>query len=92
MAIPRLSGIPGSRALRSIWAIERPLGILDQQLSDRAQLLGGDFTIVDLNVASVLSMSALVGFEGVAEHPRAAAWFEAAIGRDSFARASHAGE
>ena len=72
-------------------SLKRPLEVLDKQLADRNQLLGGDFSIADLNVASVLSMNALVGFEGVAEYPNAAAWLAAATGRPSFARASQAG-
>ncbi len=72
--------------------LKRPLALLDRQLADQPQLLGGDFTIADLNVAAVLSMSAMVGFDGVAEHPNTAAWFAAATSRPSFARAQKAGE
>ncbi len=71
--------------------LKRPLAVLDKQLADRDQLLGGDFSIADLNAASVRSLHALVGFEGVAEYPHAAAWLAAATGRPSFARASQAG-
>ena len=68
----------------------RPLGVLEAHLADREHLLGGPFTIADLNVASVLSMSGMVGYEGVADHPKAAAWLAAACARPSFSRAQAA--
>ncbi len=71
--------------------LKRPLAVLDRQLADREHLLGGDFSVADLNVAAVLSMSGLVGFDGIAAYPKAAAWYAAATGRPSFARAGKAG-
>jgi glutathione S-transferase len=73
-------------------SLVRPLSILDNRLADRSHLLGDRFSIADLNVASVLSMSTMIGFEGIAEHPHAAAWYQAATDRPSFTRAQQAGE
>ena len=72
-------------------SLKRPLGVLEAHLADREHLLGGAFSIADLNVASVLAMSAMVGFDGISEHPKASAWLSAATGRPSFARAGKAG-
>ena len=39
-------------------ALEKPLAILEQQLTGRDYLLGAQFTVADLNVASVMSWAA----------------------------------
>jgi glutathione S-transferase len=59
-------GTPGAKYLRernpknsaveqqAIEALDKPLAILEQQLAGRDYLLGAQFTVADLNVASVL--------------------------------------
>ena len=69
----------------------RPLKVLEAHLADRDHVLGGEFSIADLNVAAVLSMSGMVGYEGVADYPTVAGWLAAALARPSFARAQAAG-
>ncbi len=66
--------------------LDRPMKVLDDTLDDRAHLLGGDFTITDLNVAAVLSMAKMVRYD-TSGYANAHRWFEACTGRDSFARA-----
>lgn len=66
--------------------IRRPLEVLEAHLADREHLLGGEFTIADLNVASVLSMSGLVGYD-LSEQTAVAAWLARCTSRPSLARA-----
>jgi len=50
-----------------------PFGVLDGALRGREYLLGGSFTIADLNVASVSSWATLAGLD-LARWPQLAAW------------------
>ena len=70
--------------------IQRPLKVLDAHLADREYLLGGSFGIADLNVASVLGMSAFVGYD-FSSFANARRWFSACEARPSLARAQKAG-
>ena len=67
-------------------AIERPLRVLDAALAGRSHLLGGSFTIADLNVASVLGLARLVGYD-VSRFANVARWLDACLARPAFARA-----
>lgn len=67
-------------------AIRRPLKVLEAHLADRPHLLDGDFTIADLNVASVLSMSGMVGLD-VSEWTAVSGWLGRATSRPAFGRA-----
>ena len=71
-------------------ALQRPLTVLDAHLADRPYLLGGEFTIADLNVASVLSWASFVGLD-LSSFPRAKRWFDACMGRPAAGRARGAG-
>jgi glutathione S-transferase len=71
-------------------ALGRPLKVLDAQLQGRDWLVGDGFTIADLNVASVLMMSGMVGYD-IAPHTNVKRWFEACTARPSFARAQSPG-
>ena len=71
-------------------ALERPLGVLGRHLESRDHLLGAEFTVADLNLAAVLSMSGMVGFD-LSPHERVKAWLETCTARPSFARAQNAG-
>jgi glutathione S-transferase len=70
--------------------IARPLKVLEAHLDGRNHLLGGDFTIADLNVASVLAMAAMVGLD-LSAWPRVEAWLASATGRPSMEKARAAG-
>jgi glutathione S-transferase len=67
-------------------AIERPLGVLDAHVSDREYLLGGDFTIADLNLAGALSTAHFSNFD-FSKFENAARWMSRCAGRPSFQRA-----
>ena len=64
----------------------RPLRVLDAALADREHLLAGDFTIADLNVASVLSMASMVRFD-LSAYANADEWLGRCTSRPSLARA-----
>ena len=66
-------------------AVERPLGVLDAQLSDREYLLGGDFSIADLNLAGALSTANFAKFD-ISKFENVARWMSRCTGRPSFAR------
>lgn len=71
-------------------ALVRPLGVLDRHLEDRSYLLGDAFTVADLNLAGVLSMSSMVGYD-LSGHGPTSAWLGRCLGRPSFERARNAG-
>ena len=66
--------------------VERPLAVLDAHVSDREYLLGGDFTIADLNLAGALSTANFVSYD-ISKFENAARWMSRCAGRPSFARA-----
>ncbi len=70
----------------ALQALRVPLGVLDAALDGREFLLEGRFTVADLNVASVLSWTALVGFD-YGPFPHAGRWFESCKSRDAFTKA-----
>ena len=66
--------------------IARPLKVLEAHLRDRDTTLGGDFSIADLNVASVLSMAAMVGLD-LSGSEKVSSWLARCTSRPSMARA-----
>jgi glutathione S-transferase len=66
-------------------AVERPLAVLDAHVSDREYLLGGDFTIADLNLAGALATAHFANFD-MSKFENAARWMSRCTGRPSFAR------
>jgi len=67
-------------------ALKAPLGVLDGHLKGRQYLLGNDFTIADLNAASVLSLAAYVQFD-ISGTPVAKAWYDKCLARPAFQKA-----
>lgn len=66
--------------------VVNPLLVLNDALNGRDYLLGGDFTIADLNVASVLLWAMMAGVE-LSAYPDLAAWLERCAGRPALRRA-----
>ena len=64
-------------------ALDRPLGVLEAHLADRAWLLGDRFTIADLNVASVLVWARGANLDMTA-FPKVAAWLKGCMSRPAF--------
>lgn len=67
-------------------ALGRPLPVLNQHLSGRPYLLGGEFTIADLNVAGTLSFAPVAGVD-LSPHPEVKRWLESCTSRPAFQRA-----
>lgn len=63
--------------------LDRPLGVLEAHLASRDHLLGGRFTVADLNVASVM-VWARFGRLDLTAYPRAAAWLKRCVSRPAF--------
>jgi glutathione S-transferase len=63
--------------------LDRPLGVLEAHLASRDHLLGGPFTVADLNVASVM-VWARFGRLDLTAYPRAAEWLKRCVSRPAF--------
>ncbi len=66
--------------------IERPLAVLDAHLANREHMLGGDFTIADLNVAGALSLATFASFD-LSKWSNVARWMGACTSRPALSRA-----
>jgi len=67
--------------------IERPLAVLDAHLANRDHILGGGFTIADLNVAGALSLAIFASFD-LSRWSNIAGWMTGACtSRPAFVRA-----
>lgn len=73
-------------AVKSLAALHAPLAVLDAHLKGREYLLGKDFTIADLNVASVLSLATFISLDFSAT-PEVGKWLAKCLGRPSSQRA-----
>jgi len=67
-------------AAKAVEEIKKPIKVLDDHLHDREYLLGKEFTIADLNVASVSSLAAFVKLDFTAT-PAAQKWLQKCVGR-----------
>jgi glutathione S-transferase len=63
-------------------ALKAPLKVLNEHLSARPWLLGNDFTVADLNVASVMSFALLVRLD-MSAAPAALAWLQKSVSREA---------
>ncbi len=68
-------------------ALKAPCAVLDGHLKGRDHLLGKDFTIADLNVASVMSLVMLVKVD-LSATPTAQAWLSKCLARPAFQKAA----
>jgi len=64
-------------------ALNKPLKVLDDSLKGRDYLLGSNFTLADLNLASIMSWAKLIRFD-LSPYPNVAAWLDRCLGRASF--------
>ena len=71
---------------RALRGLKRPLGVLDAALSDREYLLGGEFSVADLNLAGVMHLMQTVGI-GLDDYPNVLRWRTACSARPALARA-----
>jgi glutathione S-transferase len=65
--------------------LARPLRVLDQELAGRTWLVGGRFTVADLNVASILSIAPVCRID-LAPYPNVQRWLAACTSRPAAER------
>ncbi len=65
--------------------LARPLKVLDGALAKGDYLMGGRFTIADLNVASVLAWAKTARLD-LSPYPNVARWLDACLGREAYGR------
>ena len=65
---------------RNLGVLKAPFSVLEQALAGRAYLLGEDFTVADLNVASVLVWCKPARLE-LDDYPHLKAWLERCLAR-----------
>ena len=76
---------PGVSA-RAEKGLARPLAVLNDTLAGQDYLLGGDFSIADLNVSGVMLLLEMVGFD-LGAWPNVQNWVQRCYARESLARA-----
>ncbi len=69
-------------------ALPRPLAVLEQSLAGREHVLGGAFSVADLNIASVLTLGWRLGAFDAGAYPNVTAWLERVNARPAAQRAS----
>ena len=67
--------------------LQAPLGVLNAHLANRKYILGDQYTVADVNLASVLSWSTLVGVD-LAPFPNLARWLTECTSRPAAKTAS----
>ena len=72
-------------AQAAVEALKAPLKGLDESLKGKDYLLGKNFTVADLNVASVLSWAAMMRLD-LSATPAVAAWLQRCLGREANAK------
>ena len=75
-----------AKAEDALERFQKPLAVLEGELEGKDYLVENRFTVADLNVASVLSWSALVGAD-LSSYPRVRAWAERCSSRPAAAKA-----
>lgn len=86
----RVVGPPEQRdekaAQAAVGALNAPLKVLDEVLEGKDYLLGKDFSIADLNVASLLSWAVLLRLD-LSATPVTQSWLQKCLGREANLRA-----
>ena len=60
--------------------LQKPLGVLEQTLTDRDYLVGNRFTVADLNVSIVMSLINRLQLD-ITRYPNVRAWLDTCLGR-----------
>ena len=74
-----------SHAERDELLLRKPLGVLNDKLAGREYLVGGSFTVADLNVASILVWGKIARLE-LSAHPEVARWLDGCLARPAYGR------
>jgi glutathione S-transferase len=77
-----------SKVKAAMEALPRPLAVLDAALAGKEHILGGGFTVADLNIASVLTLGWRMGAFDAKAYPNVTAWLERVNARPGAQRAS----
>ena len=75
-----------ARVERNLKALEKPFTVLNNELTHKEYLLNSQFTVADLNVASVLSWCRPARVD-LNRWPRLSEWLERCVSRPAFKRA-----
>ena len=65
--------------------LRKPLGVLNNSLRGRDHLAGGNFTVADLNVASILAWGKMARLD-LSAHPDVARWLDSCLTRPAYGR------
>ena len=74
-----------SYAERDELLLRKPLGVLNNSLRGRDHLAGGNFTVADLNVASILAWGKMARLD-LSAHPDVARWLDSCLTRPAYRR------
>jgi glutathione S-transferase len=74
-----------SQAERNELLLRKPLGVLNDRLSRHEYLAGDSFSVVDLNVASILAWGRMARFD-LAACSEVARWLDACLARPAYRR------
>jgi glutathione S-transferase len=74
-----------SYAERDELLLRKPLGVLNNTLTERDHLASGQFTVADLNVASILVWGKM-GRLDMSPHPNVARWLDSCLTRPAYGR------
>ena len=72
----------------AVEALPKPLAVLNAALAGREHILGGAFTVADLNIAAVLTLGWKMGAFDATAYPNVTAWLERVNARPAAKRAS----
>ena len=74
-----------SYAERDELLLRQPLGVLNNALTGRDHLAGGQFSVADLNVASILVWGKM-GRLNLSPHPNVARWLDSCLAHPAYSR------
>ncbi len=74
-----------SYAERDELLLQKPLRVLNNTLTNRDHLAGGEFSVADLNVASILIWGKM-GRLNLAPHPNLVQWLDSCLARPAYSR------
>ena len=74
-----------SYAERDELLLGKPLGVLNNTLTGRDHLAGGQFSVADLNVASILAWGKM-GRLDLSPHPNVSRWLDSCLLRPAYSR------
>lgn len=83
---PAVAMYPPDEAIESAAraGLERPLKVLDAHMAGRDYLIADRFTVADLGVAGVLSLTAMIKYD-LSPYPNVKEWFARCLARPAYA-------